>query len=77
MAQYNEKIAKLINDMFNPWKKVMEKCLVKIYGSKVGVNEAEAMMILIFGTFLCNYNKVLSGTINSEIIDNISNLKDE
>lgn len=77
MAQYNEKIAKLINDMFNSWKKVMEKCLVKIYGSKVGVKEAEAMMILISGTFLCNYNKVLSGTINSEIIDNISNLKDE
>lgn len=36
--------------------------------------EAEAMMILISGTFLCNYNKVLTGIINKEILDCINNL---
>lgn len=69
LAQYDEKIAKMVRDMFSSWKQTMEECLIKIYGDSVGEKEAEAMMILISGAFLCNYNKVLSGQINSEILD--------
>ena len=54
----------------------MEKCLIDIYGDCVGRKEAEAMMIIITGTFLCNYNKVLTGTINRQLIDCIVNLDD-
>ena len=32
------------------------------------------MMILITGTFLCNYNGVLTGGINHNIIGYLSNL---
>ncbi len=52
----------------------MEKCLVSIYGEEVGKSEAEAMMILIAGTFICNYNKALTGRINGNIIGCLSNL---
>ena len=53
---------------------VMEKCLISIYGEQAGKNEAEAMMILIAGTFICNYNKALTGRINGNIIGSIAGL---
>ena len=52
----------------------MEKCLIQIYGEEAGKNEAEAMMILISGTFICNYNRALTGNINDNIIGYLSNL---
>ena len=45
-----------------------------LYGEAAGKQEAEAMMILITGTFLCNYNGVLTGGINHNIIGYLSNL---
>lgn len=74
LAQYDKEIAGMVSDMFASWKETMKKCLLRIYGSAVGEKEAEAMMILISGAFLCNYNKVLSGHINSEILDCMINL---
>lgn len=47
---------------------------IKIYGEDVGAREAEAMMILIAGTFICNYNGALTGNINNNIIGYLSNL---
>ena len=41
---------------------------------EAGAAEAEAMMILIAGTFICNYNKALTGRINGNIIGCLSNL---
>ena len=52
----------------------MEQCLSGIYGPEAGAAEAEAMMILIAGTFICNYNKALTGRINGNIIGCLSNL---
>ena len=52
----------------------MEQCLISVYGESVGRQEAEAMMILIAGTFICNYNGVLSGGINHNIIGYIGRL---
>ena len=52
----------------------MESCLNGIYGPEVGKKEAEAMMILISGTFICNYNNALTGAINDNIIGYLSNL---
>jgi AraC-like DNA-binding protein len=46
----------------------------RIYGPEVGMKEAEAMMILIAGTFICNYNGALTGDINDNIIGYLSNL---
>ena len=59
---------------FREWREVMEGCLVSIYGEEVGKSEAEAMMILIAGTFICNYNRVLTGRINDNIIGSIAGL---
>jgi len=74
LGHYNEKIGKLVSDEFRQWRETMEKCLVAIYGPEVGANEAEAMMILITGTFICNYNHAITGKINNNIIGYISNL---
>lgn len=74
LAQYDKEIAQMVNGMFAAWKETMKECLIHIYGDKVDEKEAEAMMILISGTFLCNYNHVLSGRINSEILDRMINL---
>jgi hypothetical protein len=74
LTHYNPEIAQLVKDEFKEWRETMEECLVAIYGETVGRQEAEAMMILISGTFICNYNGVLTGGINHNIIGYISNL---
>ena len=60
--------------LIREWRETMEQCLIAVYGEAVGKQEAEAMMILITGTFLCNYNGVLTGGINHNIIGYLSNL---
>ncbi len=74
LTHYNEKIAQLVREEFREWRETMEQCLIAIYGERVGKQEAEAMMILIAGTFICNYNDVLTGGINHNIIGYLSNL---
>ena len=59
---------------FREWRETMEQCLVAIYGPEVGHREAEAMMILIAGTFICNYNGALTGEISDNIIGYLGNL---
>lgn len=63
-----------MREEFAEWRRIMERCLIKIYGEDVGAREAEAMMILIAGTFICNYNGALTGNINNNIIGYLSNL---
>ncbi len=77
LARYDEDVAALVHDEFCQWRITMEDCLKAIYGDTVGAREAEAMMILISGTFICNYNRALTGEINSNIIGYISNLMRE
>lgn len=38
--------------------------------------EAEAMMILIAGTFICNYNRVLTGDVNADILGALGKLSE-
>ncbi len=76
LARYDAEIEKLVMDEFSQWREIMEQCLVKIYGPLVGPQEAEAMMILIAGTFICNYNRALTGGINSNILGCLMNLSD-
>lgn len=52
----------------------MELCLKRIYGDEVGAREAEGMMILIAGTFICNYNNALTGGISDDIIGSFDKL---
>lgn len=68
LAHYNERVAELVRGEFAEWRAVMEQCLYAIYGDEAGEREAEAMMILIAGTFICNYNGVLTGNISDDII---------
>lgn len=74
LTHYNADIAALVKDEFREWRETMEQCLVAIYGDTVGKQEAEAMMILIAGTFICNYNNALTGGINHNIIGYLANL---
>lgn len=68
LAHYNPEVAKLVREEYAEWRTIMEQCLVSIYGDKAGKEEAEAMMILIAGTFICNYNGALTGNINDRIV---------
>lgn len=61
-------------EKFRAWRTLMEQCLIRIYGEEVGMHEAEAMMILIAGTFICNYNQALTGEINDNILGYLGNL---
>ena len=74
LGHYNDEIGKMIREEFKEWRSVMEGCLKSIYDGDIGKEEAEAMMILISGTFICNYNGALTGEINDNIIGNIANL---
>ena len=74
LAHYNERVAELIKEEFAEWRRIMEQCLKRIYGDEVGAREAEGMMILIAGTFICNYNRALTGSINGNIIGSIAKL---
>ena len=44
------------------------------FAAHAGMHEAEAMMILIAGTFICNYNRALTGEINDNILGYLGNL---
>ncbi len=74
LAHYNERVAELIREEFAEWRRIMELCLKRIYGDEVGAREAEGMMILIAGTFICNYNNALTGSISDDIIGSFDKL---
>lgn len=74
LGHYSKEIGEMVTAEFREWREIMEKCLVTIYGEEVGKKEAEAMMILISGTFICNYNRALTGEINDNIIGYLGNL---
>lgn len=74
LAHYNDRVAELIREEFAEWRRVMELCLKRIYGDEVGAHEAEGMMILIAGTFICNYNNALTGNISDHIIGSFDKL---
>lgn len=76
LGHYDPEIRKMVFSEFSLWRSVMEKCLHEIYGDEVGSDEAEGMMILIAGTFICNYNGALTGQINDKIISSLLSLKD-
>lgn len=77
LAHYNERVGELVREEFAEWRRVMELCLKRIYGDEVGAREAEGMMILIAGTFICNYNNALTGSISDDIIGSFKKLLSE
>ncbi|MBQ6456347.1 MAG: TetR/AcrR family transcriptional regulator [Mogibacterium sp.] len=68
LTHYNKDIAELVKKEFVQWRKVMENALVDVYGEEVGKKEAEAMVILIVGTLICNYCDVHTGRIQDSIV---------
>lgn len=74
LTHYNPEIATLVRDEFAEWRRVMEEALVKVYGGEVGRKEAEAMVILIAGTLICNYCDVHTGRISSNMVSQFEKL---
>lgn len=74
LTHYNQEIAHLVRDEFAEWRRVMEETLVRIYGDEVSQKEAEAMVILIAGTLICNYCDVHTGRISSNMVSQFSKL---
>ena len=76
LGHYHDAIGTMVTNEFREGRETMEQCLISVYGEEVGRKEAEAMMILISGTFICNYNRALTGEINQNILGYLANLAD-
>ena len=76
LTHYNKEIADLVRKEFQQWRSVMETVLVGIYGEEVGKKEAEAMVILIVGTLICNYCDVHTGRIQDSMVSQFGPLID-
>lgn len=76
LTHYNKEIADLVRKEFQQWRSVMETVLVGIYGEEVGKKEAEAMVILIVGTLICNYCDVHTGRIQDNMVSQFGPLLD-
>lgn len=76
LAHYDQSVRELIVEEYAHWRAIMEQCLIKVYGETVGKTQAEAMMILIAGTFTANYNGALTGEINGNILGSFKALLD-
>ena len=74
LTHYDKDIAELVKKEFTSWRKVMEEALVSFYGEEVGKKEAEAMVILIVGTLICNYCDVHTGRIQDSIVSQFGSL---
>ena len=68
LTHYDKDIAELVKKEFISWRKVMEEALISVYGEEVGKKEAEAMVILIVGTLICNYCDVHTGRIQDSLV---------
>lgn len=74
LARYSAEVDAVVREEFRQWRETMEQCLVEVYGGSMGRHEAEAMMILISGAFICNYTGALTGEINGDILSRLANL---
>ncbi len=74
LSQYNTEIAEIVQEQFREWRRIMEDGLVSIYGDEVGHKEAEVMVTLVAGIFLCNYTHALTGKANDNFIGLFANL---
>lgn len=76
LGHYNPKIRDLIHEAYAEWYRVMEECLIDVYGDEAGRKEAEAMVILVAGTFIVNYNTALRSSATSNLIGAFGALTD-
>ena len=75
LAKYNSDINRMIKEEFMEWKTLMKECLVSVYGDDATDEDAEFMMILISGIFICHYNGVLSLDYGKDILSSLAFLK--
>lgn len=74
LAKYDSEIKSLVEEEFRVWRCIMGEYLKKIFGEEVGDEEAEGMMILISGIFICHNTGALTGSINSKILSSLTSL---
>ncbi len=74
LGQYNPEIKRILKEEYNAWYKVMEDCLVEIYGEKVGKKEAVSLVVVVAGTFIVSNNGTLNDIDATSIISSLANL---
>ena len=77
MARYNQDMQKMVAEEFALWRETLEECMKKVYGDRIGSEEAEALIVVIAGLFVCNYSGSLTGKINSNVLSYFLNLQDQ
>lgn len=68
LAKYNADVDRMVKEEFLVWKALMRDCLTGVFGEAATDADAERMMVLIAGVFICSYNGVLSGQVNDTLI---------
>lgn len=76
LAKYDSDINGMIKEEFMEWKALMKRCLVSVYGADITDDDAEFMMILISGIFICHYNGVISSGYGKDILSSLTLLND-
>lgn len=77
LAKYNCDIERMISEEFAEWKALMKRCLSSVFGDEAVDDDAEFMMILITGIFICHYNGVLSPSYGGDMLSSLSFLEKE
>lgn len=75
LGHYDKNIAKIIKSAFESWKITTQNCLMGIYGDQISSKEAEAVMIIVAGIFLCNYNNATSNEVNANTLNYIDKFR--
>lgn len=76
LAKYNSDIKRMIKEEFMEWKALMKKCLVSVFGDGAEDDDAEFMMVLITGIFMCHYNDVLSPSYGEDMLSSLAFLRE-
>jgi hypothetical protein len=74
LAHYNSSVERMISDAYRTWRETLERCLQDAFGPQMRRREAEAIMAIISGVIVCNYNAALSDSVRDQIVDAITSL---
>lgn len=74
LAHYDTRVHEVVSAEFVGWRKTMERCLRDSLGEGVGAKDAEAMMVLVVGAFVCHHNGALTGAIDGELLRRLAGL---
>ncbi|MGI6590865.1 MAG: TetR/AcrR family transcriptional regulator [Eggerthellaceae bacterium] len=72
LAHYDPAAKQLLDDEYDAWLNTLKRCLRKVYGTERDPRQAEALMVVVSGMFICRYNGSLSGDLDGCAMEQIA-----